>query len=118
MLNYRVLEKKDDKETVREDFLSFFNSVYQKKPDSSFWYHQVSGSPYSDSPLFLALDGENIIGSALMILQKCNIEDKRHDCYLFTTSAILKEYRANGVYAKLLNLQKEYARKKDVDFIF
>ena len=117
-MEYRIVEKKGEKEALKENFLSFFSFAYRKKPDDAFWEHQVVGAPYEDSPLFLALDGENIVGSSLMILQKCSIESKEYLYYLFTTSAILTEYRANGVYAELLRLQKEYARKKRVDFIF
>jgi predicted N-acetyltransferase YhbS len=118
MLEYKILTKLRDKESLKKSFLSLFSSVYKKNLDEVSWMHQIINSPYDDSVLFVALNFEKVIGSALMILQKCSIGGREYKYYLFTTSAILQEYRPIGVYAELLKLQKEYAVKRNIDFIF
>ncbi|MGJ0290683.1 GNAT family N-acetyltransferase [Aliarcobacter cryaerophilus] len=118
MIKYKLLSAKEDKLSLKTKFLDLFNCVYEKKLEAKLFEHQILNSPYNDSPLFIALDGEFIVGSALMILQKCVIARNKYEYYLFTTSAIRKEYRSKGIYLELLKLQKEYAKKNDVDFIF
>jgi len=118
LIEYRLILTAKEKEVLKTNFLDLFRSVYEKELEEKLWEHQILNSPYSDSPLFLAFDGDKIIGTALMILQKCIIEGKEYTYFLFTTSAILKEYRSKGIYAALLKKQKEYANSCEVAFIF
>lgn len=117
-VNYDVLKNADDKELIKQPFQSFFEEVFGKPLSDELWRHQFIHSPYGDTALFIATVGTKIIGSALQIRQKIVIGDKIHDYYLYTTSAILKEYRPRGVYAELLKIQKEYARDNAASFIF
>ena len=117
MINYRILCDARSKNKVKNEFLHFFYNVYLKVLYENIWEHQFINSPYNDSPLFLAFDGEKIVGSALMIKQKLSIDDKIFDYYLFTTSAVDKEYRSKGIYLELLNMQKNYAKDTKKDFI-
>lgn len=118
MIQYKIFTTNEDKESLKSNFLNLFNIVYERELEDKLWGHQIINSPYNDSPLFVAMDGNLIVGSALMILQKCLIDGKEYQYYLFTTSAIQKEYRSKGLYAELLKMQKEYAKEKNVDFIF
>lgn len=118
MIEYKILIKPDEKELIKKSFLDLFSTVYEKNLDEISWKHQVLNSPYNCTPLFVAMDDDKVVGSALMILQKCLIDDKEYNYFLFTTSAIIKEYRSKGIYPELLKLQKEYAKKNYVDFIF
>lgn len=118
MIQYKILITVEEKESIKTKFLDLFNSVYERELEEKLWEHQILNSPYNDTPLFIAMDGELIVGSALMILQKYIIDGNKHRYYLFTTSAIRKEYRPKGVYAQLLKMQKEYAKENNVDFIF
>ena len=118
MISYKILTEPIEKNSLKEEFQIFFNSVFDQNLADSIWQHQIINSPYSNSPLFLAFKENKIIGSALMILQKIIVEGKEYRYYLFTTSAIEKKYRNQGVYAELLKIQKEYAKNKNIDFIF
>jgi hypothetical protein len=53
-----------------------------------------------------------------MIPQKFSYGEIDGSYYLWTTSAIEKEYRNKGLYAKLLTRQREYAAENQKDFIF
>lgn len=117
MINFKIIKNKEEKEFIKGDFGFFFESVYEGKLSRTVWEHQFLNSPYDDSPLFLGYDDDKIIGSALMIRQKMRYRDVVLDYYLFTTSAVLFEYRPKGVYAHLLDMQKEYAKKNDAMFI-
>lgn len=118
MIKYKLISTVEEKKSLRKKFLDLFKSVYKIELEENVWEHQILNFPYSDSPLFLAFDGDKIIGTALMILQKCIIEGKKYNYFLFTTSAILKEYRSKGIYAELIKKQKEYAKENKADFIF
>jgi len=118
MIKYKIFITIEEKESLKTKFLNLFNSVYERELEEKLWKHQILNSPYNDSPLFIAMDGELIVGSALMILQTCIIDGNKYRYYLFTTSAIRKEYRPKGVYAQLLQMQKEYVKENDADFIF
>lgn len=118
MITYRVLTDKNEKQIIKKDFFTFFKIVYKKDLTDILWEHQFINSPYENSPLFLVLSNKTIIASALMIKQKSIVNNKIYNYYLFTSSAVLKEYRSEGIYIKLLKKQKEYALKKDIDFIF
>jgi len=117
-IEYRILLKREEKEEIKDEFQNFFSSIYDQKLSDADWEHQFIHSPYNDSPLFLVLDGGKIIGSALMISQKFTDQSMEGSYYLWTTSAIAKEYRSKGVYAELLSKQREYAEKTDKSFIF
>ena len=69
MIKYIILFDPEEKAIVKSSFLSLFKSVYEKELDEISWNHQIINSPYNDSPLFLAMDGDEVIGSAMMILQ-------------------------------------------------
>lgn len=118
MIDYKLISTMKEKELLKTKFLDLFNSVYERELEEKLWEHQILNSPYNDSPLFIAIDGDLIVGSALLISQKCLIDENEYSYYLFTTSAIRKEYRPKGVYAHLLKIKKEYAKKNDADFIF
>lgn len=118
MIKYKIFTTIEEKKSLKTNFLNLFNSVYERELEEKLWEHQILNSPYNDSPLFVAMDGKLIVGSALMILQTCIIDGNKYRYYLFTTSAIRKEYRPKGVYAQLLKMQKEYAKENNADFIF
>lgn len=118
MIKYITYTSKKEKHLLKLHFQKFFYEIFGKKLTDKDWQHQFVNSPYNDSPLFLALDNGKIVGSALMIKQKAFISGYFYYYYLFTTSAILKDYRSKGVYAKLLELQKDYAKNNKADFIF
>ena len=118
MIHYQIVTKLESKQNLKNDFQAFFKSVYERDLSDENWEHQFLHSPYEDSPLFLAFDNENIVGSALMIPQKYLTNEASGSYYLWTTSAVAKEYRSKGVYAELLSMQREYASKNKKDFIF
>jgi len=118
MIEYKILTTLEEKKQIKKSFLNLFSTVYEKNLDEKLWEHQILNSPYNCTPLFVAMDGIKVVGSALMILQKCLIGDIEYNYFLFTTSAILKEYRSKGIYPELLKLQKEYSKQENVDFIF
>ncbi|WP_375724882.1 GNAT family N-acetyltransferase [Arcobacter sp. KX21116] len=118
MIEYKILTKPEEKILIKKEFLDFFATVYKKELNENSWYHHIINSPYNNTPLFIAMQENTIIGSALMILQKCIIEEKKYNYFLFTTSAICKEFRPKGIYAELLKIQKEYAKQNNADFIF
>lgn len=116
-IEYKVIESSSKKNEIKEEFQDFFFDVFGKKLDDEVWEHQFLDSPYDSSSLFLALSDGKIIGSALMIPQKLEIEGVVLDYYLYTTSAISKLYRPKGVYVKLLEMQREYCSLKNKAFI-
>jgi len=118
VIKYKILIKPEEKELIKNSFFDLFYNVYKKNLDNKLWEHQILNSPYNCTPLFVAMDGNKVIGSALMILQKCLINEIKYNYFLFTTSAILKEYRSRGIYPELLKLQKEYSKKNNIDFVF
>lgn len=118
MIEYKIVTASLAKQKLKNDFQAFFKSVYERELSDSHWEHQFLHSPYEDSTLFLAFDNENIVGSALMIPQKYLTDTSNGSYYLWTTSAVAKEYRSKGVYAELLSMQREYATKNQKDFIF
>lgn len=118
MIEYKIIADKISKQRLKEEFQSFFKTVYNRELNNTTWEHQFVNSPYEDSALFLAFDNNKIIGSALMIPQRFSIEGVEGTYYLWTTSAIKKEYRSQGVYAELLKMQREYAKDNKKDFIF
>lgn len=118
MIEYKIVTVSLEKQKLKNDFQTFFKSVYERELSDSHWEHQFLHSPYEDSALFLAFDNENIVGSALMIPQKYLTDTSNGSYYLWTTSAVAKEYRSKGVYAQLLSMQREYATKNKKDFIF
>lgn len=118
MIQYKIVTDSLAKQKLKNDFQVFFKSVYERELSDSNWEHQFLHSPYEESALFLAYDSNKIVGSALMIPQKF-ITDKVHGSYyLWTTSAVEKEYRSKGVYAELLAMQREYTAINKKDFIF
>ena len=117
-IEYKVLLQAEEKEEFKDEFQLFFASIYNQKLTDLDWEHQFINSPYNDSPLFLVLNKNKIIGSALMIGQKFTNKEKKGSYYLWTTSAIDKEYRSKGIYAELLVKQREYAEKTNKSFIF
>lgn len=118
MIEYKIITTQEEKERYKDNYKEFFYNSYNKKLEEDMWKHQFINYPYNESPLFLALKDNLIVGSALMILHKCIIENKEYNYYLFTSSAVDKKYSSEGIYANLLNMQKEYAREQNVDFIF
>lgn len=118
MVEYKTVTDKSYKKKLKDEFQSFFKSVYDRELSDIDWEHYFVNSPYEDSALFLAIDKEKIIGSALMIPQNFYSENYEGKYYLWTTSAIKKEYRSQGIYAELLKMQREYAKDKKKDFIF
>ena len=118
MIEYKILTSYEEKELIKKSFFDLFSTVYEKNLDKKLWEHQILNSPYNCTLLFVAMDGNKVVGSALMILQKCLIDEIEYNYFLFTTSAILKEYRSRGIYPEILKLQKEYSKQNNVDFIF
>lgn len=118
MIHYQIVTTSESKQNLKNDFQTFFKSVYERELSDENWEHQFLHSPYEDSALFLAYDDKNIIGSALMIPQRYIINESTGSYYLWTTSAVAKEYRSKGVYAQLLAMQREYTAKNKKDFIF
>ncbi len=118
MIEYKIVADPVSKQKLKEEFQSFFNRVYDRELNDTAWEHQFVHSPYEDSALFLALDDGKIVGSALMIPQRFSTEKFEGNYYLWTTSAIQKEYRSKGLYAELLKMQREYAKDHKKDFIF
>lgn len=117
MIEYKILTTSKEKEIIKKSFFDLFSTVYKKNLDEKLWQHQILNSPYYCTPLFVAMDSHKVVGSALMILHKCLIDGNEYNYFLFTTSAILKEYRSKGIYPELLRLQKEYSKQKNIDFI-
>lgn len=117
MITYQILSTNQQKEIHKNSFIKIYETVFNRKLDDRIWQHQFINSPFGNSPLFIAIEGNDIIGTALMILQKLKLNNKIYSYFLFTTSAVMSEYRVKGVYAELLNLQKEYAKKYNIDFI-
>ena len=115
---YKVLLGKEEKNEIKLKFQVFFHSVYNRELSDIDWEHQFIHSPYNDSPLFIVEDDEKIIGSALMISQCFTDGENSGNYYLWTTSAIDKEYRSKGVYAELLKKQREYSEETNKSFIF
>lgn len=115
---YKVLLEVKEKEAIKNEFQNFFASIYDQILSDTLWEHQFLHSPYDDSPLFLVFDDDKIIGSALMIAQRFSTIEDEGSYYLWTTSAIVKEYRSKGIYAELLSKQREYAEKTHKSFIF
>jgi hypothetical protein len=118
MINYKIVISTQEKKKFKTEFQDFFTQVYGRKLSDTDWEHQFIHSPYEDSALFLAFDRDKIIGSSLMIPQKFYTKNQEGTYYLWTTSAILKEYRSLGVYAELLKMQREYTQQNKKDFIF
>lgn len=117
MIEYKIITDKTEKQKHREEFKQFFQCVYGKALTDSIWNHQFVNTPYENSPLFLAIYDNKIVGSALMIPQKLLLDNQELSYYLFTTSTIMEEYRKKGIYAKLLDLIKKYAFQRNKDFI-
>jgi len=118
MINYQIVTSTKEKQVLKDGFQSFFKDAYSQILSDNDWKHQFLHSPYEESTLFLAFDNNKIVGSALMIPQKYKTKRNQGTYYLWTTSAVLKDYRSQGVYAKLLSLQREHAYKNQKDFIF
>ncbi len=118
MIHYQIVTESESKQNLKNDFQTFFKSVYERGLSDENWEHQFLHSPYEDSALFVAFDDDDIIGSALMIPQKYQTNESGGSYYLWTTSAVAKEYRSKGVYAELLSMQREYTAKNKKDFIF
>ena len=118
MIDYKIVILPAEKQILKTDFQEFFKSVYNQELGDSNWEHQFLHSPYEDSALFLAFDNNQIVGSALMIPQKYLMDDSTGTYYLWTTSAVSKDYRSQGVYAELLKMQRTYAKENKKDFIF
>lgn len=118
MIHYQIVTTSESKQNLKNDFQTFFKRVYERDLSDENWEHQFLHSPYEDSALFLAFDNERIVGSALMIPQKYLTNESNGSYYLWTTSAVAKEYRSKGVYAELLTMQREYTSKNKKDFIF
>lgn len=118
MIKYQIVRKKQDKKKLQKSFQDFFILIYNRELTDIDWEHQFIHSPYEDSALFLAFDGDQIVGSALMIPQKFTINNSIGSYLLWTTSAIKKEYRQFGIYAELLSMQRTYAQEHNADFIF
>lgn len=118
MIEYKIVTDSKSKQEFKKDFQLFFASIYGRALTDIDWEHQFIHSPYEDSALFLALDNGKIVGSALMIPQKFSTALIEGFYYLWTTSAIAKEYRSQGLYAQILKMQREYAHKNNKDFIF
>jgi len=118
MIKYKILLTPQEKQKIKKEFQDFFKEVYNQSLSEDNWEHQFIHSPYDDSPLILALYDNKIIGSALMIAQKFSTIEDKGLYYLWTTSAIAKEYRSKGIYAELLSKQREYAEKTHKSFIF
>lgn len=117
-IEYSILRTIEEKEAIRGSFQDFFAQVFERALSDATWEHQFLHSPYEDTALFLATDNGVIVGAALQIRQKYREGDSIHDYYLYTTSAILKEYRPKGIYARLLSMQKEYSVAQGAAFIF
>ena len=107
MIEYKIVSDPVSKQKLKKEFQSFFNRVYDRELNDTAWEHQFVHSPYEDSALFLALDNGKIVGSALMIPQRFSTKKFKGTYYLWTTSAIEKEYRSKGLYAELLKMQRE-----------
>lgn len=118
MVEYKVITDAKSKQSLKSSFQKFFKTIYNQELTEKNWEHQFIHSPYEDSALFLAFDGEKIVGSALMIPQKFTTLSSSGSYYLWTTSAIDKEYRSQGLYAEILKMQREYTLQNKKDFIF
>ncbi len=118
MIEYKIITDTESKQNLKSNFQNFFRSIYNQELTDENWEHQFIHSPYENSALFLAFDGEKIVGSALMIPQKFATFSSSGLYYLWTTSAIDKEYRSQGLYAEILKMQREYSLQTKKDFIF
>jgi len=118
MIHYQIVTTPESKQKLKNDFQTFFKTVYERELSNENWEHQFIHTPYEDSALFLAFDDNAIVGSALMIPQRISTENFEGNYYLWTTSAIKKEYRSQGLYAEILKMQREYAKENNKDFIF
>lgn len=110
-IDYIIIEQSSNKKKLKDSFQDFFLEVFEKPLSNDAWQHQIINSPYESSSLILAKHNEKIVSSALMIPQKLICKGKVIDYYLFTTSAILKNYRKHGIYIKLLEIQRELCTK-------
>ena len=117
-IEYKIILSPEEKNVIKSKFQNFFSSIYERELSDKDWEHQFIHSPYNDSPLILALDNDEIIGSAFMIAQRFTDGTQNGDYYLWTTSAIDKAYRSKGIYAELLAKQRAYASKTKKSFIF
>lgn len=118
MITYSVIRTKSEKEGIKAGFFSLFESVYMKSLKESDWEHQFVHSPYDDTVMFIVSDGDKIVGSSVMIRQTLSYDGESVPYYLFTSSAILTDYRTYGIYPELLKMQKEYASENGASFIF
>lgn len=118
MIHYQIVTDPQEKQKLKTDFQTFFKRVYQRELADGDWEHQFMHSPYENSALFLAFEDTHIVGSALMIPQKYSTDSQNGSYFLWTTSAIEKKYRSQGLYAEILKMQREYAVEQKKDFIF
>ena len=76
--------------------------IFNQNLNDKLWEHQVVNSPYNNSPLFLALDGNKIVGSALMILQK--IQSSSIFFPLNSNSSLGVQSSSRAIFVRLLGL--------------
>jgi len=98
----------------REALLGFLARVYSNDPrrsDPEFWDWHYLKNPYTnhkDLPIWIALDGESIVGHLAAIETEVKVGDAVHPTIWILDLIIDKNYRRRGIAKALVGLAEEF----------
>ena len=97
----------------RDALLAFLGRVYAADPrrsDREFWEWHYLKNPYSDTndlPIWIALDGERIVGHLAAIETEVKIGDEVHPTIWILDLIIDENYRRRGIAKRLVEFAEE-----------
>lgn len=98
----------------RDALLAFLGEVYAADPrrsDREFWEWHYLKNPYSDTndlPIWIALDGERIVGHLAAIETEVKIGDEVHPTIWILDLIIDENYRRRGIAKRLVEFAEEF----------
>lgn len=98
----------------RDALLAFLSRVYAndlRRSDREFWEWHYLKNPYTDTnnlPIWIALDGEKIVGHLAAIETEIKVGDETHKTIWILDLIIDENYRRRGIAKQLVGLAEEF----------
>lgn len=98
----------------RDALLAFLSRVYAndlRRSDREFWEWHYLKNPYTDTnnlPIWIALDGEKIVGHLAAIEAEIKVGDETHKTIWILDLIIDENYRRRGIAKQLVGLAEDF----------
>ncbi|MCC6453183.1 MAG: GNAT family N-acetyltransferase [Acidobacteria bacterium] len=98
----------------RDALLGFLRRVYAtdlRRSDREFWEWHYLKNPYTDTnnlPIWIALDGEKIVGHLAAIETEIRVGDETHKTIWILDLIIDENYRRRGIAKRLVGLAEDF----------